>query len=1347
MASITQQIPNYKSGISELPDELKAPGQVVDLNNGIPDITRGLIKRPGTDLVNVITPAATGKWFPIYRDDGEQYIGQVATTGAIKVWRCSDGAEIPIDYANVPGTNLAEYLIHTNSDEIQPFTINETTFFTNRTKTVAMKTDSASKTPIINNEAFISIRTITYGKQYALDVFDPTDHSTITYNRATAIEADEDVDTSGIGGYSNDGKCEGMSRANVTPTDTNKGLSYMRGGTGKSNLRYEMDTRCTPVPQPGSVSSAYDDSYQPNALLQFGGEGWKTNDTHDYVSVKGLETQIKVTAHVEITSRANVALVRPEATSSNASENVSSESVLAGMKNAIDEISDHGLTATIVGNGIHLYRATPFNLTSPEGQLMDIITNDANDPSDLPRVCRHGYVTKVVNSGEDQDDYYLKFKVNNIDEDNSITGIYTRSASSAQSANYTRGSSNTIATSAVNTTNDTVTITAHGFTTGTSLLYDDASGTVLAGLTDNTTYYAIVVNEDTIKLATSSGNATAGTAIDLTGTGNNSQTLATALNTVTITDTDHGLITGDQIVATFSGAATDGTYTISNVTKDTFDVTDAAAGVIASTSLTYTHGLVTFTKTSHGLATTDSVIADFTSGNATDGWYEVGSVADANTLTLRQDVPTNIGGTVATSAVNTSTETITLTAHNFSTGDEVHYSNGGGTTLAGLTDDTIYYCIKIDANNFKLATNLANANDSTAINLTGTGNNSQKFSATVNLKPNRFGTGVWEECAGPGIEVKFDVDTMPLKLTRVLPSTQHTIATSAVNTSNEQITITGHGLSTGDTLLYDNGGSTTLAGLTDDTIYYVIKVDANTIQLATNSANATAGTAINLTGTGNNAQTLTNGYFSINGGSDAAYTNGAFRFDYPAWDDRAVGDDVTNPKPSFVGNKINKIFFFRNRIGLLSEENVILSRTNDFYNFWAKTAFTIANADPIDLQSSSTYPTELFDAVEVNAGLLIFSASQQFLLTTDETQLTPETAKIAYLASYAFNEKTFPFALGTTAGWLNSTAKRTRFHEMAEIVRNGEPQVLEQSKVISKLFPDDITLIAESVENQMVLFGSENKNEVWGYKFYMQGKNRIQSAWFRWELPGTVTYHVSMDDTYYAIVKNSSTYTLEAMDIKKATDTTLVGTAPDEYLVHLDTKSIIASGSLSYSATTNKTSFTKPSGYNSSQQLAVFCHSSGNKIGKYSEATVASTNIEMEGDWTGQDIVLGYLYEYEVELPTIYIQQMSGNSIKSETRGSLVLHRINFSFGSVGLIETTLKRKGRSDYSKTYDSIEWDNTLASRLAIADDYIHTIPVYDRNTNTSLHLKSSHPAPATLHSVTWEGDYNAKYYQNV
>lgn len=219
------------------------------------------------------------------------------------------------------------------------------------------------------------------------------------------------------------------------------------------------------------------------------------------------------------------------------------------------------------------------------------------------------------------------------------------------------------------------------------------------------------------------------------------------------------------------------------------------------------------------------------------------------------------------------------------------------------------------------------------------------------------------------------------------------------------------------------------------------------------------------------------------------------------------------------------------------------------------------------------------------------------------------------------------------------------------------------------------------------------------------------------------------------------------MDVKKSDDTTIVGTAPDDYKVHLDTKSVIASGALGFSAVTNRTGFTKPAGYNSSQQLAVYCHSAGDNAGRYATASVVGSNIEFDGDWTGQDITVGYLYEMEVELPTIYVQQVEGKQVRSDTRGSLVVHRVNFTFGSVGLIDTTLKRKGRPDYNKLYESIEWDQYALNTVGIANDYTHTIPVYERNTNLSFHLKSSHPSPATLHSMTWEGDYNSRYYRRV
>ena len=105
MASVTQKIPNYILGISTQPDEKKLPGQVTDLVNGVPDVVTQLVKRPGSKLVTTITPstAANSKWFHIYTSDTEQYIGQVAADGAVKIWRCSDGVEISVDYANIAG--------------------------------------------------------------------------------------------------------------------------------------------------------------------------------------------------------------------------------------------------------------------------------------------------------------------------------------------------------------------------------------------------------------------------------------------------------------------------------------------------------------------------------------------------------------------------------------------------------------------------------------------------------------------------------------------------------------------------------------------------------------------------------------------------------------------------------------------------------------------------------------------------------------------------------------------------------------------------------------------------------------------------------------------------------------------------------------------------------------------------------------------------------------------------------------------------------------------------------------------------------------------------------------------
>ena len=1054
MSSVTQKISNYVLGISTLPDERKADGQLVDLSNGLPDVVNQLQKRPGSSLVKDITTTSnpygdsktyavnTGshtKWFTIYTTDEEQYIGQVTNGGVVNVWRCSDGASIPVDYADVTGTNKATYLDNSalsdeKSSDIQVMTINETTFFCNRRKDTAMKTAASFKSPPRVNEAYIELDTISYGKQYALDIYDPTDNTTYTYTRATGIVVDESISYSG----SSNGDCQGMGRETVnvsTGTAIWSTSPPNASSGGKSNLRYEMDTRCTPQPTDDDDTDNYHDAYAPYSKLQFGGEGWTTNDTHSYTSQKGVTTTVTIKSHVNVVSRANIAMIRPAPTSSNNEEHVSAGGILGDLKTAIDAISVTGITCTIVGNGLHLYRKDPFGVSSPEKTLMNVITSEANNIAALPRTCRHGYNVRVVNSGEDMDDYYLKFQAEGIAASIEQTGTYAR------------------------------------------------SGT-----------------------------------------------------TVTITATSHGLSNGDQIIADFtSGAATDGYYTIANVTANTFTVTDAASGTISA-------------------------------------------------------------------------------------------------------------------------------------------------GETVTFQPARYGEGVWEEVCEPGIEIELDDDTMPLKLTRVLP-----------------------------------------------------------------------------------------GSYAINGGSTRTYSNGCFKFDYPDWGKRDVGDDVTNSKPSFVGNPIQKMLFFRNRIALLSNENVILSRVNDYYNFWVKTAMAISNADPIDLQSSSTYPTKLYDAVEQAGGLVIFSASEQFLLSSGaEALLTPETAKITFLSSYAFNPDTEPVSLGTTIGWLNSTAKNARFYEMGNVSTREEPQIAEQSKVIDKLFPQNTTLVAESNENDLILFAVDSNlhtatNEVWGYKHYVQEGKRIQNAWFRWTMPNNIIFHAVMDDVYYVVLNTSSTYTLEKFDIKLKSDTDLIGDEPDVNRVHLDTKKTIATGDLTYNSSTDVTTFTLGAGYYSSRTLTAYCITDSDSRGRSYDipaakitGTAPNETVTLPGNWktslkdgssVNTDIIIGYEYEFEIELPKIYLTRNEGGKVKSETRGSLVLHRMNFDFHDVGVIDVTLKRRGRDDYTYTVESKEWDNVDASRSTIADQYVHTIPIYDRNVNTTVLLKSNHPSPSTLISMNWEGDYSPRYYQRV
>jgi len=471
------------------------------------------------------------------------------------------------------------------------------------------------------------------------------------------------------------------------------------------------------------------------------------------------------------------------------------------------------------------------------------------------------------------------------------------------------------------------------------------------------------------------------------------------------------------------------------------------------------------------------------------------------------------------------------------------------------------------------------------------------------------------------------------------------------------------------------------------------------------------------------------------------------QFTYP---DRTVGDDNTNPIPNFVGKKINKVLFFRNRIAFLAGEYVVTCQAGTLGapNFWSKTALVVSAPDPIDISSSSMFPSDLFDGIEINVGLLLFSSNQQFLLSSDDTILNPDTAKLRSVSTFNYNVDIPPISTGISVGYIDNSGKFSRFNEMINTQREGAPVVGETSKAVPSLLPKDIDLLTNSRENSLVLFGKTNSDIVYGYKYLRIGDEQKQSAWFTWKMNNPIKYHFIIDDEYYFLDTDNF---LQKINLIQDDDPNF-DQNNENYIVHLDNWTTVGSGS--YNATTKITTFanqsdwidqvTSPNG----TLVLVDLDSNATRIGRYAECTVTNTDdFTVPGDWSTGTHYIGYLYDYQIDFPRFYVSKTEGQNIKYDSTASLVLHRVKLNFGKVGLYETTLQRKGKADYTQIYESTISDEYNVSDAPYLDEEQVTIPVYDRNINVDLVLKSTHPAPATLISSSWEGDYTPMYYRRA
>ena len=422
MTAISQATQQYASGISQQPDLRKFPGQVKNIINGIPDSTYGLYKRPGSKRVGS-TPLAnvqsSGSFFHYYRDEDEgSYIGQVATDGTLRIWKASGdnaGAEQTIAYGTGGESAIKTYLSASNTEDVQFLTINDTTFVNNRDTTVAT-TGTTTGTPD-THFAYVEILRTENGRQYSLNVYNDETPSTI--KRATMLKIKSDTLATG----SNTGHCPGIGTQVFSSNDGSK-----------TNLVFRITANGQQGRQPGSDdgenSAEYTCAYSTRVDLLHGGEGWDTGDeeTVTLTQAKGGATgttdqhghqlydgdatyTVEVIDHEEVSVKADIKAVRPAPTPFDSQTAVTIDAVLGGI---VNELSGTGVSCTVIGNGIYMTKSSAFQVEVQDPDLMRVMQGSINDVSNLPGQCKDGYIVKLSNSQDSEDDdYYLKFEGTN----------------------------------------------------------------------------------------------------------------------------------------------------------------------------------------------------------------------------------------------------------------------------------------------------------------------------------------------------------------------------------------------------------------------------------------------------------------------------------------------------------------------------------------------------------------------------------------------------------------------------------------------------------------------------------------------------------------------------------------------------------------------------------------------------------------------------------------------------------------------------------------------------------------------------------------------------------------------
>jgi hypothetical protein len=511
-----------------------------------------------------------------------------------------------------------------------------------------------------------------------------------------------------------------------------------------------------------------------------------------------------------------------------------------------------------------------------------------------------------------------------------------------------------------------------------------------------------------------------------------------------------------------------------------------------------------------------------------------------------------------------------------------------------------------------------------------------------------------------------------------------------------------------------------------------------------------------------NASGLTR--FTFQPFSGTTYTDSTVSFTLPGWGTRLAGDEDELPGPSFVDSTINDLVFFKNRLGFVSGENVILSESGDYYNFWQQSALQVVDSDPIDLTAVSNDVAVLNYALQQQDELVLFSNENQFrLYSGDNVTFSPETASVGRISSISMESKVKPEQVGPQVLFPVKEGDFTGFHTFITTDRTvginlGQTAVITET--IPKYIPKNIDSLAVSRTDQyLVALSKDDPDSLYVYQFFWEASggsltNR-QNAWHKWTFPNKNIYWCDfVEGTLFKLVSYvngaNTEYYLEGVNASRPPQESGNLFLLDRQISSSITTDI-GTASFSYSAATNKTTVTLPYRTVNTSQFVIIKQNSAS--GSESEkrwivannvpAGVTSFVCDSIGDFSSSSWVFGEQFTFTYQPPQLmpYSRTATENTFIGNRTGRLQLRYLDIYYNDARYFTVEVSPKHRDTITYEFDRRDPlnGNIVISEEEPFEEAKFRAYIQSKNDQVTVELVNDSIDQAKFIALEWTGLY--------